>query len=266
MKKLYLIYLFVLTYCLSGCSIIFPLPKIVIGVSCSTELKNQIILNNWLKSYSENIDIIYLNTMSLDSAFIMLDLIDGLIINDGPDIDKSFVENFKLNKFSKFDNIRYELEVILLRRAVKLEMPILAIGRGGLIVNLVNGGEINFDLANTVREPNTSHKLPEDELIHKINIKASSMLFEMIGLNEGYVNSSHNQSIKTLGKNFIANAISDDKIIEAFSYKSYSEKPFLFCIQWNPEKLLTNNPFSYKILNSFINHSKAYKKLNIPNI
>ena len=66
-----------------------------------------------------------------------------------------------------------------------------------------------------------------------------------------FVNSAHHQAVKDLGKNLIANAYSEDGIIEGIEA---IDKTFCIGVQWHPEFLIDNNDI--KILESFIKISK----------
>jgi putative glutamine amidotransferase len=54
----------------------------------------------------------------------------------------------------------------------------------------------------------------------------------------------------------MANAFSfdEEKIIEGFEYRDKSNKPFLLCVQWHPERMKDReqNPFSKNIKEHFI--------------
>ena len=161
-------------------------------------------------------------------------------------------------------NSRTKHEFILLKRAIKLEIPILAYERGFLLLNLVGGGEIYYDNKIFAKNSRVLHSLTNDESVHQILIAQNSPLKDIVKKFDGFVNSYHSQAIKSLPKHFLANAIAEDKIIEAISFKDYETLPFLIGIQWNPRKLQKENPLSYKIYKEFLRNAEDNRQLNIP--
>ena len=66
-----------------------------------------------------------------------------------------------------------------------------------------------------------------------------------------FVNSAHHQAVKDLGKNLIANAYSEDGIIEGIEA---IDKTLCIGVQWHPEFLITD--FDKKFIQDFVNHVK----------
>ena len=55
------------------------------------------------------------------------------------------------------------------------------------------------------------------------------------------VNSAHHQAIDPdgIGENLMVNAYDDDdeKIIEGLEFKNKTDKAFMLCVQWHPERI-----------------------------
>jgi putative glutamine amidotransferase len=185
---------------------------------------------------------------------------DGFVLTGGVDIDPSFYGG--LNEYNykpEFQIERDRFEEKIFKHAKTSRLPLLGICRGLQLVNVLQGGNLVQDLD----EQNEIHK-KEDETDkeHDIRIEGSSLLHEITGLDFGKVNSAHHQAVMPhiIGDDLTINAISasGEKTIEGLEYKDKSDKGFMLCVQWHPERMTDReqNPFSKKIKSRFIEEIK----------
>ena len=82
-----------------------------------------------------------------------------------------------------------------------------------------------------------------------MTIIKNTILHKIVGVNKLYVNSYHHQAIKDLAPGLIANAISEDGLIEAVSMPN---KKFVMAVQWHPEFLWKDSEENNLIIDEFI--------------
>lgn len=184
---------------------------------------------------------------------------DGFVFQGGADIaSKTYQEEAIEDGRWPGDSHRDQYELRIMDYAFKNKKPILAICRGFQLANVYFGGKLYQDLK-TQTKTDIEHRNAElyDKVHHGVSCTDKSLLTEIYGTNELYVNSVHHQGIKTLGKNLIVDAISpEDHLIEAFHYKDLKEN-YLVGVQWHPEfshtladKLCDPNPLYHHFLNA----------------
>ncbi|HTB31949.1 MAG TPA: gamma-glutamyl-gamma-aminobutyrate hydrolase family protein, partial [Bacteroidia bacterium] len=76
----------------------------------------------------------------------------------------------------------------------------------------------------------------------------------------GEINSHHHQASDKPGKGLIATAISDDGVIEGLEKSKKHDEEFFLLVQWHPERMDTNNPFSGKLRDAFLKACKEYNQ------
>ena len=166
------------------------------------------------------------------------ELADGLLLTDGTEeINPGrYGERARTTFGGKswyaypFSYTRDSVDIPLCRAFLEAKKPVMGIGRGMHVINVVLGGKPYQDIAEAL---NKEH--PEG-VRHKISVKSGSELEKLIGA-EAEVNSYHHQAIKDLGEGLEAAAYSSDGLIEAVWHR---ELP-VFGVQWNPETYKTDD-------------------------
>src|SRR5262249_54432471 len=121
----------------------------------------------------------------------------------------------------------------LCRMAVDLKMPILAIGAGMQLLNVICGGTVYQHIQEDCPRALHHHDGVEKCLRHVIEIVPGTLVDTIYGPGEIRVNSQHHQAVNTVAKGFRVSAAAPDGVIEAIE----SEDPNWFClgVQWHPE-------------------------------
>ncbi len=196
---------------------------------------------------------------------------DGFLLTGGVDVDPSFY-NGKTNYNNSPDSHQADrdfFEEKIYRYSQINQLPLLAICRGMQLVNVLHGGKLIQDLDNG----NERHKKEESDKEHTIIAGDDTLLSKIAGADLGHVNSAHHQAIDpdAIGDNLIANAYDDDdeKIIEGLEFKDKTNKAFMICVQWHPERIKgkEKNPFSENLKKNFLSaiRDTKVKKLAITN-
>jgi putative glutamine amidotransferase len=189
---------------------------------------------------------------------------DGFVLTGGIDIDTSLYGGATGydHQPDSFQIERDQFEKKIFRYSQNHHFPLLGICRGLQLVNVFQGGKLIED----INEANSIHKKDEEvDKQHTIKVKANSLLAEITGSTIANVNSAHHQAVKpdALGENLLVNAWSEeDAIIEGLEFEDKTDKAFMLCVQWHPERMSDKekNPFSRKLKERFI---AEVKKSNV---
>ncbi|SEW35403.1 gamma-glutamyl-gamma-aminobutyrate hydrolase family protein [Chitinophaga arvensicola] len=141
------------------------------------------------------------------------------------------------------------------------QTPVLGICRGLQYINILEGGKVYEDMGETA---NKVHKKEAADKIHGVNIRKDSLLYNITGIEHGQVNSAHHQGIppENLGHNLMVSATADspDEMIEGIEFKDKTNKGFMLCVQWHPERMpeKESNPLSQQIKKQFLQAVRNY--------
>ena len=83
---------------------------------------------------------------------------------------------------------------------------------------------------------------------HKVDVKEGTLLSDIIGGGETWVNSFHHQAVDKLGAGIEAAAISEDGVVEAIVMP---DKKFVLAVQWHPEMMFDSEK-QQKIFQKFV--------------
>lgn len=196
---------------------------------------------------------------------------DGFILTGGVDVHPSFYNgnNDYNNMPGLFQPDRDRFETKIYHYSQLNKLPVLGICRGMQLINVLQGGKLIQDLD----YGNERHRKEESDKEHTIVAESNTLLSKIAGNLSGHVNSAHHQAIdpNAIGKNLKANAYDDDeeKIIEGLEFADKSNKGFMLCVQWHPERIKEkeHNPFSENLKKQFLSAIKEtnLKKLTVIN-
>ena len=156
----------------------------------------------------------------------------GLMLMGGTDVNPARYGEQPHPETEEPDDERDRREAALIREALELDLPILAICRGLQILNVEHGGTLLQHL-----EPVERHRQrPKDKSLnaHSIDIMPGKVLARIAGSElRREVNSRHHQSIARVGEGLIVSARDpQDGVIEAIERP---DRRFVVGVQWHPE-------------------------------
>ena len=128
---------------------------------------------------------------------------------------------------------REDFDRRLCKMAVDMRMPILAIGSGMQLLNVICGGTIYQHVPEECPRAMHHYDPVENTLRHIIEIVPGTRVDTIYGPGEIRVNSMHHQAVNQVAKPFRVSAMSPDGVIEA--YESIDEDWFALGVQWHPE-------------------------------
>ena len=175
----------------------------------------------------------------------LLDKLDGIVLSGGSDMNPLLVGEEPIPQLHGINPERDVPELMLIRKAYDMQIPILGICRGIQMLAAALGGSVYQDLGVQYQDaPLIKHSqdLVREQASHTVFIEKESMLggiFMNSGLtrkeNAGWmlpVNSFHHQAVRCTGNLFRVSARSSDGVIEAMES---TEHKSIIGVQWHPE-------------------------------
>lgn len=175
-----------------------------------------------------------------DTINQLMELVDGVVIPGGDeDIHPKFYEPEYAEDVVISNEERDNFEILVLKKALEREIPILGICRGMQLLNVIFKGTLIKHIPDYIKTViNHTQPSPKNIVSHAINIEANTKLAKIANNQlQTMVNSTHHQAAKQLGNDLIVSAKAEDGIIEAIESTKYK---FVIGVQWHPEYLNDN--------------------------
>ncbi len=237
------------------------------------------VSESYIKSVIDGADGLPLLLPAIGERFDVADLdrmlaaLDGLLITGSPsNVDPVHYAGQAARRDSDRDPARDATTLPLLRRAIDLAVPVLAICRGIQELNVAFGGSLHQHVQEVPgRMDHRSDKsLPMaerfDKAEHAVTLTEGGALQGIFGgtMTEIEVNTLHGQAIDRLGAGMAVEAVAQDGTIEAVRV---SEAPaFAMGIQWHPEWRVLENPHSRALFKAFGDACRARAEKKIATI
>jgi len=152
----------------------------------------------------------------------------GLLLTGGGDVSFRFYSPRRRAKIDGVDELRDEMEIHLVRAALKRDWPVLGICRGIQVMNVALGGTLIPHLA--------GHRNPKpDALCQTLSWEADSQMRRLLGPAAGKVNTSHHQALDVVARPLRVVARAGDGVIEAVEHPAVR---FFWGVQFHPERLI----------------------------
>jgi len=178
-----------------------------------------------------------------------LELVDGLVLAGGGDLDPAHYGDAAHETLYGIDARRDELEIALARRIVERCQPALAICRGLQVLNVALGGSLIQHLPAAVGEDVLHRALPREPTPHAVRLAAGSRLAAIIGATDFAPMSWHHQAIRALAPGLEAVAHAPDGTIEAVELAAH---PWLIAVQWHPELTAQRDPAQQRLFDALV--------------
>lgn len=174
----------------------------------------------------------------------------GLVLVGGGDVNPFlFGRNVEKNIGPVHPDMDFgEMEMVKI--ALEMNIPILAICRGIQLLNIVAGGTIHQHIPDNVPDAfNHSTHFPPGTLAHWVNVDTNSLLYRIVEKEKISVNSNHHQAVSKVGQGTVVCGRADDNVIEAIEMP---QKKWVLGVQWHPEIIWRQNEDQKKIFEAFV--------------
>jgi putative glutamine amidotransferase len=163
----------------------------------------------------------------------VLDLIDGLILAGGSDIDPASYGAVADPETRGTWPERDRFELGLAHAALERDMPVLGICRGMQLLNVACGGTLIQHLPDLLGHENHRHT-PGVFGDHDVRLQEGTLAAQAVGAERTSVKSHHHQGLDELGEGLVAVGWSEsDDIIEAIELP---DKTYTLGVLWHPEE------------------------------
>lgn len=163
----------------------------------------------------------------------ILDRLDGVFLTGGEDLDPRKMGLAPHPSVTVVAERRETADRLLVKLAQMRRMPMLGVGLGMQLINVVNGGGIYVHLPEDMPR-GLLHRDPKGGVNrHAVVLEPGTRLEEIYGPGEIRVNSYHHQGIRKLAPIFRAAATAPDGLIEA--YEGEDPSWWVTGVQWHPE-------------------------------
>ena len=186
--------------------------------------------------------------MTEEEADQIVAICDGFLFTGGQDVAPELYEEKDITGTVVSSSERDKLEMLLMKKALQADKPILGICRGFQFLNVFLGGTLWLDLpsqhpSDIVHRQGKPYAIPT----HQVALKGALRM--LLGKDNLEVNTLHHQAVKDLANDLTPMAVASDGLIEAARMTS---KRFVWAVQWHPEYMFKTDRDSLAIFSYFV--------------
>jgi putative glutamine amidotransferase len=164
----------------------------------------------------------------------LLDLLDGLILAGGADVDPAAYGQEPHPATVNTNTERDDFEIALARAAIARDLPLLGVCRGMQILNVARGGTLLQHLPDSYgHEDHRRTPGSFDGADHQVRLDAGSLAARAAGEERHRTLSHHHQGVDRVGDGLVVTGHSElDDLPEAVELPGCR---FVLGVQWHPE-------------------------------
>lgn len=194
-----------------------------------------------------------------EGMLALLDRLDGLLLPGSPsNVEPHHYDVAEDLTPESHDPARDGTTLPLVRAALALGMPVLAICRGIQELNVALGGSLH-QTVHALAGRDDHRPGPgtvEEKYAARHGVTVSGHLARMLGTTATRVNSLHGQAIDRLAEGLVVESLAPDGTIEAVRVANVAG--WAYGIQWHPEWGYAENPDSLALFRAFGDACRRY--------
>jgi putative glutamine amidotransferase len=169
----------------------------------------------------------------------VLESLDGIMFSGGADIDPA---NWRAAKHpaTDIDPARDASELVLMRAALAMDLPVLGVCRGMQVMAVAAGGSLHQHLPDVIGHERHQAATGTDPLAadasafgrHDVVLQPGSRAYALLG-GQLTVNSFHHQAVDDPGTFTAVGWCPEDRVVEVIEDRSHA---FALGVQWHPER------------------------------
>ena len=170
--------------------------------------------------------------------------LDGLVVIGGLDVNPERYGHDRHELTGRSDDVRDASDLALVRRALAVDLPLLAICRGHQILNVALGGTLLQHVPEVV--DHDDHQIATGSFVEREVTCAPGTLTAATFGERPTVSCSHHQAIDVLGEGLVATAwsVEDEGVPSVVEAVERPASSFLLSVQWHPEESRDLRPFA----------------------
>jgi putative glutamine amidotransferase len=175
---------------------------------------------------------------------------DGLLLLGGGDLAPVEYGQEPRDEVYSVIAHRDRFEIALVRAAIELGVPMLAICRGHQVLNVAQGGTLDQHI--TGRDGVLDHGKPGVEggaSVHDLELEAGSRLATAMGTTRASCSSHHHQAVDRVGDGLRITARAPDGIVEGIELAG---DVWIVGAQWHPEDTAAGDPVQQRLFDTFV--------------
>lgn len=232
--------------------------KPLIGISCSYDQKDgrYFLADAYVNSVVKagGMPVILPGAGGISGVGSYIASLQGILLAGGGDIDPSYFDEDPHPGLGEITPDRDRFEIMLVKAALRKNIPVLGICRGIQVINVACGGTVIQHIPVEIKKPlKHSQNAPRWYPTHRVIVEKSSLLGQIVKTGSLKVNSFHHQAVRDPATGFKVSGISSDGVIEAVENSKYL---FLLGVQWHPECMTEKDDKSRLLFSAFVNAAK----------
>ncbi|MBR4988654.1 MAG: gamma-glutamyl-gamma-aminobutyrate hydrolase family protein [Bacteroidaceae bacterium] len=218
-------------------------PSPVIGITANYRDNNAMVAEAYYLSVLEagGTPLIIPPYANRNALMETLRHVDALLLTGGADIDPRYMgQEPDYTLLHSINPKRDEQELLLVRLAVDMNIPILGICRGMQVLAAALGGDVHQDIYAALGDGLLNHDQEPAErhvATHDVRISNDTLLHRIFSCGTIAVNTFHHQSVSSVPVRFDVVATSPDGVIEAMEAV---DGRVILAVQWHPESFILN--------------------------
>ena len=186
---------------------------------------------------------------AIDKADTVIAEVDGVLLTGGGDIDPRRYGESPHATFEAAEAGRDDYEFELSTRALRDDVPLLAVCRGIQVLNVAHGGTLIQDIPSEVPgalghglsvPPHQSYDIAHVVWIGKGTVLWKLLQEQILEDDSCAVNSRHHQAVKRVAHGFEISATAPDGVVEGIERTGAR---FCLGVQWHPENFWRTGEF-----------------------